>query len=404
VPECKTATDHNNFLNALILAYSLLCAQTVCIYDRVIRLPPYPWAHDVNSPTISAIVPVFKAASYIPDLLKNFSRQSLSDYEILFVNDASPDQARDIISQAANTDPRIRLIEHDSNRGQGATRNSGLDHARGEYVVYIDADDAFTDTYLETLRAACRDNEADIAVCNSIWRFPTRDYPVNTFVAEPYCLKRVLSGTETLRRFYNVFEGDMRIPVEPWGKLIRRDLIERHRLRHLETLFEDVVMTYEEFLLADKVVFINDYGYLYNRTNMAAATFDRQAEYVRQIYRCFEGMLTVTRRRDRMRDMRTLLVRVYFKYIAGVYSFFGKGGVFLSEFWETLETYRTLMPDLNANDIRESEEHIATQLQIFFTEMHSYGWDDLFFLFVEPHRELLEPLLASKGIPAATDI
>lgn len=339
--------------------------------------------------TISIIVPVYQGAEYLESLADRLAAQSVREYEVLFVDDGSLDRSGEILARLAGSDPRIRYLRHDANRGQGAARNSGLENASGEYVMYIDADDSFAPDYLEKMRAAIERDKADLAICNSVWVYPQRRETHNMFLARPRTSYRLLPGREALGRYFQIYETDMWIPVEPWGKIVRRSFLEQHKIRHKETLFEDVVMTFNELALAGKVACIADPLYWYNKTNNRAATIERQRQYVREIYRVPEGVLEVATRYG-LCELREYLTLFYFRYINGAYSFFAKGERLREELEYTLGRYRGL---LDKPEFGQRTQYVLQQLQGFYSEMKSHGFPELFTYFVEPHREQIDGLL-----------
>lgn len=92
-------------------------------------------------PKVSVIIPAYNQAEYLATAIESVLRQSYSDWELLVVNDASPDQTNAIVRQYA--DERIRLLEHEQNRGLPAARNTGMRAALGEIFMLLDADDLF---------------------------------------------------------------------------------------------------------------------------------------------------------------------------------------------------------------------------------------------------------------------
>ena len=88
---------------------------------------------------MSIIIPVFEAKKHIARCLDLVSSQTLSDIEVICVDDGSTDGSKDILSEYARRDERIRLIEQ-SNLGAGAARNAGIKAAKGEYIAFLDAD------------------------------------------------------------------------------------------------------------------------------------------------------------------------------------------------------------------------------------------------------------------------
>lgn len=92
-------------------------------------------------PVVSIITPVFNAAQFLRDTIRTVQDQTYVDWELIFIDDGSTDDSVQIIEQAAEHDPRIRLLKNKSNRGAGYTRNQGIKAAQGRYIAFIDADD-----------------------------------------------------------------------------------------------------------------------------------------------------------------------------------------------------------------------------------------------------------------------
>ncbi len=90
---------------------------------------------------VSVVVPVYNAEKYLWDTIWNIRSQSYKDIEILLINDASKDKSEEICKELAKADERIRVISHPHNMGAGGARNTGIIAARGEYLIFADADD-----------------------------------------------------------------------------------------------------------------------------------------------------------------------------------------------------------------------------------------------------------------------
>ena len=101
-----------------------------------------------HTPYISVIVPVYKVAGRLPACLESLRAQTFSDFECILVDDGSPDECGAICDEVAAADSRFSVI-HKQNAGVSAARNAGLDVARGEYVVFLDADDEMAPRALE---------------------------------------------------------------------------------------------------------------------------------------------------------------------------------------------------------------------------------------------------------------
>ena len=99
---------------------------------------------------VSIIIPVFNAEKYVNDCLQSICRQEYKNIEILIINDGSTDNSLGICEKWKKEDPRI-VIYTQANQGVSSSRNFGLDQAKGEYVTFVDADDAIAEDYISTL-------------------------------------------------------------------------------------------------------------------------------------------------------------------------------------------------------------------------------------------------------------
>jgi glycosyltransferase involved in cell wall biosynthesis len=95
----------------------------------------------MHSPKFSVIIPAYNQAEFLSEAIVSVLNQTCRDFEVIIVNDASPDQTNEIVKRFI--DPRITLLVHPENRGASATRNTGIRASSGEYIAFLDADDYF---------------------------------------------------------------------------------------------------------------------------------------------------------------------------------------------------------------------------------------------------------------------
>lgn len=105
---------------------------------------------DMTSPVVSVIVPVYKAEKYLHKCVDSILAQTFTDFEVLLIDDGSPDTSGDICDEYATKDKRIRVF-HKKNAGVSSARNIGLDNAIGEWVAFVDADDYVEKNYLDSI-------------------------------------------------------------------------------------------------------------------------------------------------------------------------------------------------------------------------------------------------------------
>ena len=118
-----------------------------------------------KEPKISVIVPVYKAEKYLHKCVDSLLAQTFTDFEILLIDDGSPDKSGEICDEYAEKDSRIRVF-HKENGGVSSARQCGLDNARGEYVIHADPDDWVEANMLEELYAKAKEVDADMVICD----------------------------------------------------------------------------------------------------------------------------------------------------------------------------------------------------------------------------------------------
>lgn len=118
-----------------------------------------------TTPKISVIVPVYKAENYLHRCVDSLLAQTFEDFEILLVDDGSPDASGAICDEYAQKDHRIRVF-HKENGGVSSARQCGIDHAQGEYTIHADPDDWVDVSMLEELYAKAKVEDADMVICD----------------------------------------------------------------------------------------------------------------------------------------------------------------------------------------------------------------------------------------------
>lgn len=121
-----------------------------------------------SNPKISVIVPVYKVEPYLDHCVQSICAQTFSDFELILVDDGSPDRCPAICDAWAEKDARIRVI-HQKNAGLSGARNSGIEAAQGLYLSFVDSDDYIEPDMLQNLVAALEKSDAQMAVCNLVY-------------------------------------------------------------------------------------------------------------------------------------------------------------------------------------------------------------------------------------------
>lgn len=128
-----------------------------------------------DGPKVSIIIPVYNVESYLVDCLESVIHQTLQEVEIICVNDASSDQSLDILTEYANKDKRVTIINNSLNGGLSKVRNQGLTHARGKYVYFLDSDDLIVANAMEDLYKKAEEKETDFVSFEAQLLFESND-------------------------------------------------------------------------------------------------------------------------------------------------------------------------------------------------------------------------------------
>jgi len=175
------------------------------------------------NPLVTIIVPAYNAADYLPGCMSSIVRQTYANLEVLVVDDGSTDGSPAICDAWEHKDPRIHAI-HQSNAGVSAARNTGLDHATGEYIMFIDSDDMIEPNTVEIMLNRATRNRSQIVFCAN-W-----DGHMTQNGWEPICHNTYYDfSTSTSEEFIGWFDklADAMYIFAPWGKLFERAFIEQ---------------------------------------------------------------------------------------------------------------------------------------------------------------------------------
>lgn len=118
----------------------------------------------MRTPFFSIVLPVYGVEAYITDALNDIVQQTYPDWELIVVDDASPDGSAVIAQRFADEDARIRVVHHKANQGLSGARNTGIDIAVGSYVWIPDPDDRYEHSFLESVYASLQENPAPVVM------------------------------------------------------------------------------------------------------------------------------------------------------------------------------------------------------------------------------------------------
>lgn len=199
------------------------------------------------TPKISVIVPVYNVEKYLPRCIDSILSQTFTDFELLLIDDGSPDNCGKICDEYAAKDSRVRVF-HKPNGGVSSARNLGLDNARGEWIAFIDSDDYVDVDYLEELVSFKINSGAELVA-------------ISTKVGETE--KSVTLSNNQFSLVFSKYKFVNFCP--PWGKLFVRELITKQNLRFNEKvrLGEDVMFVLLYLLSIEKITLLSSNKYHY---------------------------------------------------------------------------------------------------------------------------------------------
>lgn len=203
-------------------------------------------------PEISIIVPIYNVELYLRKCVDSILAQTFRSFELILVNDGSPDKCGEICEYYKELDPRVVVI-HKQNGGLSDARNYGIDVAQGRYIGFVDSDDWIEPDMYEALHGLITAHNADIAVCGHC--------EVQDEVKLEKSFTHQVRVYDNAHAFDKLLE-DTEIQNLAWDKLYKAELFSQVRYP-VGRYFEDIFTTYKLFLQANKTVSLDSPKYLY---------------------------------------------------------------------------------------------------------------------------------------------
>ena len=214
-------------------------------------------------PKVSVIVPVYNKAPYVGKCIESVLKQTLSDIELILVNDGSSDKSEEVC-QRYLTDRRVRYI-FQQNSGPAAARQNGIDHATGEYLGFVDADDWIEPEMYEKMYSTAIAADADIVMCNTIENDDGRKSAA--FLDNGVYNRAGVISDILPRSLAYISEYGSRGVIRwcNWLRIYKTETIRNNDVRFDPRFFigEDLQFTYEATLAAQCFVYMGD-AYLYH--------------------------------------------------------------------------------------------------------------------------------------------
>lgn len=209
-----------------------------------------------DSPSVSIILAAYNAETYLRRAIDGILAQTLSDFEVLLVDDGSTDRTPTICEEYAQKDARFRVF-HEQHQGVAYARQVGIDNARGRYTINVDVDDHFETAMLEEMYQTAEQEEADLLIC---------DYWEQNKKGKEYHSQKptVLAAKEVTN---DIVEGKLYGAL--WNKLIRTTCYRDNRIcfRQELTMREDLFFIFDLMPYIRYIAYLPKAFYTYNKTS-----------------------------------------------------------------------------------------------------------------------------------------
>ena len=207
------------------------------------------------TPAISVIVPVYMAEVYLHRCVDSLLAQTFQDFEILLIDDGSPDKSGEICDRYAQKDSRVRVF-HKDNGGVSSARQCGIDNAYGEYTIHADPDDWVELNMLEALYSKAKNEDADIVIC---------DYYEDR--KDRIALRKInIESLSPLILLDKLLQQELHGAT--WNKLIRRSCYGKYNIKFPDNIirWEDLFVICNILLHPVKVAYLPQAFYHYDLT------------------------------------------------------------------------------------------------------------------------------------------
>ena len=208
---------------------------------------------------VSIIVPVYKVEKYLCRCIESIIAQTLPDFELILVDDGSPDNCGVICDEYSKKDTRVKVI-HKPNGGVSSARNVGLDAAKGDYIAFVDSDDWIHPQMLDILYHSIIQTDAGFCACK-VKKVFDEDNSWNADKVHDICVPQVYNGTDVLKDYFLKYSEKLKTFV--YNKLYRRECFDNLRFDCQMGIYEDEMVALELIEAAEKVAFVNYDLYYY---------------------------------------------------------------------------------------------------------------------------------------------
>lgn len=238
----------------------------------------------MNDLKLSIILPIYNVEKYLDECLDSLYNQDIpeTEYEVICVNDCSPDTCRDIVLARRYYHSNLILIDHEVNKKQGGARNTGLKAAKGKYVWFVDPDDYIEKNVLGKLLKICEINDLDILLFN--YSKVTSDKRKLLLTSNYASNTAVYSGIDYI---YNVWGGSYFNHYAAgvvWNRICKKKFLKKHNILFPENIkvAEDVICSLRTIIFSKKIMSLSDiyYNYRENADSAMQTMFSYKMDFI----------------------------------------------------------------------------------------------------------------------------
>lgn len=261
---------------------------------------------------VSVIIPVYNVERFLKECVDTVLEQTYQNLEIILIDDGSTDDSPGICDTYALKDNRIKVI-HQQNQGAAVARNTGLENATGEYIVFVDSDDFINEKMIEKLYIALKQTDSDLSICNFKY---TSENGKEIALKETDIKNEVLYTEEIIDK---LFQNNNCGYIVIWNKMYKKDLWKQIRYP-VGVIYEDEAVIHHIFSKCKKVATISDELYYYRQVGGSIMHSERNEKNLDK-YLALADRLMFLKSAVSKENIRKLAYQYWYHYLDDYYYF-----------------------------------------------------------------------------------
>lgn len=270
---------------------------------------------NIKNPFLSIVMPVYRVEDVLTAAVEDVINQTFTDFELILVDDCSPDGSGVLCDELAKKDARIKIIHLSQNGGLGNARNNGIRLSTGKYILFLDSDDRFDSNMLEKIASTTIESSADVVMFGLL----EEHYDINGNLRNTVLVcpeRKSLKNTNEVREYVIEMEKT-NIYGYATNKLYRLDLIKNNNIHFTKIKFnEDIIFNIDIFYHVQKCEILDFAPYHYiKRVNSSITSrfiptyYDDIMLKIKRLYEQFESWNMLTD------DILTVIAQRYVRYV-----------------------------------------------------------------------------------------